>query len=504
MNVLLLRIVLCSLGSEAVLGIGNDAETLTYVIRNNDNNLAQINERKTGPESGEAARRWYRAYKRINVHVDYARPRGTAAPFWLAIRTLVNSINATSLRLKTMETRIMSRFGDEQDGSSNCIESETANSLPASHRRASCKRREEKLDSAMPASLVTQGGGYDSSKPSSLNMLGRRNSNHRLKRSAARRRKNTFKYERTKRETSEPLHTLFGPPLATEEAMTRPLAFNQSTDFPFDVTTHYELFTFPDEDPWETTTNIIPLNTLENAHIPKNPFYPITRESYGAYAVACVSVVIFTVGVVGNIATMCIVCHNYYMRSISNWLIANLALWDVLLLVFCLPLVVYQQLTKEWLLGDFSCKAVPYVEVVSLGVSTFTLCALCVDRFRTAANAHTRYESVESCGSTAAKLAVVWIGALLLALPELVIHQLVPEDGAGRRCAVRVSPDLPDAAYALGLTYHGARLWWLFGCYFCLPSLFAAGGALVTAGRLRPLRGRGCAAPSRGCGWSGT
>ncbi|XP_035258131.1 prosaposin receptor GPR37-like [Anguilla anguilla] len=131
---------------------------------------------------------------------------------------------------------------------------------------------------------------------------------------------------------------------------------------------------------------------------------------------------------------------------------------------------------------EFQPKSFP---VVSLGVSTFTLCALCVDRFRTAANAHTRYESVESCGSTAGKLAVVWIGALLLALPELVIHQLVPEDGAGRRCAVRVSPDLPDAAYALGLTYHGARLWWLFGCYFCLPSLFAAGGALVTAGRLR-------------------
>ena len=57
----------------------------------------------------------------------------------------------------------------------------------------------------------------------------------------------------------------------------------------------------------------------------KNPFYPLTQESYGAYAVMCLSVVIFGTGIIGNLAVMCIVCHNYYMRSISNSLLANLA-----------------------------------------------------------------------------------------------------------------------------------------------------------------------------------
>lgn len=99
----------------------------------------------------------------------------------------------------------------------------------------------------------------------------------------------------------------------------------------------------------------------------RNPFYPLTEESYGAYAVMCLSVVIFGIGIMGNMAVMCIVCHNYYMRSISNSLLANLAFWDFLIVFFCLPLVIFQELTKKWLLEDFSCKIVPYIEVTAGG-----------------------------------------------------------------------------------------------------------------------------------------
>ncbi|XP_019605644.2 prosaposin receptor GPR37 [Rhinolophus sinicus] len=223
----------------------------------------------------------------------------------------------------------------------------------------------------------------------------------------------------------------------------------------------------------------------------KNPFYPLTQESYGAYAVMCLSVVIFGTGIIGNLAVMCIVCHNYYMRSISNALLANLAFWDFLIIFFCLPLVIFHELTKKWLLEDFSCKIVPYIEVASLGVTTFTLCALCIDRFRAATNVQMYYEMIENCSSTTAKLAVIWVGALLLALPEVVLRQLSKEElgVSGRapveRCVIKVSPDLPDTVYVLALTYDSARLWWYFGCYFCLPTLFTITCSLVTARKIR-------------------
>ncbi|XP_003475205.1 prosaposin receptor GPR37 [Cavia porcellus] len=223
----------------------------------------------------------------------------------------------------------------------------------------------------------------------------------------------------------------------------------------------------------------------------KNPFYPLTPASYGAYAVMCLSVVIFGTGIIGNLAVMCIVCHNYYMRSISNSLLANLAFWDFLIIFFCLPLVIFHELTKKWLLEDFSCKIVPYIEVASLGVTTFTLCALCIDRFRAATNVQMYYEMIENCSSTTAKLAVIWVGALLLALPEVVLRQLSKEDlGFGgrapaERCVIKISPNLPDTIYVLALTYDSARLWWYFGCYFCLPTLFTITCSLVTARKIR-------------------
>ncbi|XP_006896158.1 PREDICTED: prosaposin receptor GPR37 [Elephantulus edwardii] len=223
----------------------------------------------------------------------------------------------------------------------------------------------------------------------------------------------------------------------------------------------------------------------------KNPFYPLTQESYGAYAVMCLSVVIFGTGIIGNLAVMCIVCHNYYMRSISNSLLANLAFWDFLIIFFCLPLVIFHELTKKWLLEDFSCKIVPYIEVASLGVTTFTLCALCIDRFRAATNVQMYYEMIENCSSTTAKLAVIWVGALLLALPEVVLRQLSQDElglsgrAPAQRCVIKVSPDLPDTIYVLALTYDSARLWWYFGCYFCLPTLFTITCSLVTARKIR-------------------
>ncbi|XP_068169116.1 prosaposin receptor GPR37-like [Antennarius striatus] len=268
--------------------------------------------------------------------------------------------------------------------------------------------------------------------------------------------------------------------MAQEQEFINPFGFNTS-----DYEEEFPMPDFPDSTPFG------PVNPRTRRKQLKNPFYPVTAESYGAYAVIIIAAVIFSVGIIGNVSIMCIVCHNYYMRSISNSLLANLALWDFIIIFFCLPLVVFHELTKNWLLGEFSCRIIPYLEVASLGVTTFTLCALCIDRFRAASNVQMYYEMIENWVSTTAKLAVIWVGALLLALPELLLRQLVSEDGDPpgvtpcERCVVRISTELPDTLYVLGLTYDSARLWWYFGCYFCLPTLFTICSSLVTARKIR-------------------
>lgn len=94
-----------------------------------------------------------------------------------------------------------------------------------------------------------------------------------------------------------------------------------------------------------------------------NPFYPLMESSYSAYAVLFLAGLVLAVGVVGNMAVMCIVWNNYYMRSAWNYLLASMAFWDFLVLVLCLPVVVLNQLSNRRILGDITCRMVPYMEV---------------------------------------------------------------------------------------------------------------------------------------------
>lgn len=94
-----------------------------------------------------------------------------------------------------------------------------------------------------------------------------------------------------------------------------------------------------------------------------NPLFPVTDGSFWAYAVLLLALVLFAAGIVGNLALMCIVWHNVYLKSAWNCILAGLAFWDFLVLFFCLPVVIFHELTLKRLLGDVSCRLVPYLEV---------------------------------------------------------------------------------------------------------------------------------------------
>ncbi|XP_038132889.1 G-protein coupled receptor 37-like 1 [Cyprinodon tularosa] len=213
-----------------------------------------------------------------------------------------------------------------------------------------------------------------------------------------------------------------------------------------------------------------------------NPFYPLVESSYVAYGVLFLAGLILAVGVVANMAVMCVIWNNYYMRSAWNYLLASIAFWDFLVLVVCLPVVVFNHLSNRRILADITCCMVPYMEVVSLGMTSFTLCALGIDRFHAATSSpQPKARRVERCRSVLLKMLLVWFSALLLSSPEIFLWQLSQAVSAstGRvvdSCTITPSSPLslylPDSLHSLLLRYHQGRMWWSFGCYFCLPVLF--------------------------------
>ncbi|XP_077411093.1 G-protein coupled receptor 37-like 1 [Vanacampus margaritifer] len=210
-----------------------------------------------------------------------------------------------------------------------------------------------------------------------------------------------------------------------------------------------------------------------------NPFYPLRHGSYIAYATVLAAGLLLAVGVVGNMAIICIVWNNFYMRSAWNYLLASVAFWDFLLLLLCLPVELVNWLSHRRILPDITCRLVPYMEVVSLGVTSFTLCALGIDRFHAAtSSSQPKTRRVERCRSVLVKLAVVWVAAMLLASPELFLWHVarIAPTTTVDSCSISVSSPppflLPDSLHSLLHRYHQGRMWWTFGCYFCLPVLF--------------------------------
>ncbi|XP_046409661.1 RYamide receptor-like isoform X1 [Neodiprion fabricii] len=86
--------------------------------------------------------------------------------------------------------------------------------------------------------------------------------------------------------------------------------------------------------------------------------------------------------VVGNALVIWIVATSRRMQSVTNCFIANLALADIVIGLFAIPFQFQAALLQRWNLPYFMCAFCPFVQVLSVNVSVFTLTAIAVDRHR--------------------------------------------------------------------------------------------------------------------------
>jgi len=102
-------------------------------------------------------------------------------------------------------------------------------------------------------------------------------------------------------------------------------------------------------------------------------------------------VIVFIVGTIGNLLVIIVIQRNRSMRlnidyivsyfynlfsfsrTVTNMFIMNLAAADLLVLVFCLPATVVQDVTKTWFFGLILCKFVNYIQVISFLLLSFII-----------------------------------------------------------------------------------------------------------------------------------
>ncbi|XP_069686426.1 neuropeptide Y receptor type 1-like isoform X2 [Periplaneta americana] len=147
---------------------------------------------------------------------------------------------------------------------------------------------------------------------------------------------------------------------------------------------------------------------------------------------------ISVLAVVGNSLVMWIVATSRRMQNVTNCFISNLALADIVIGLFAIPFQFQAALLQRWNLPDFMCAFCPFVQVLSVNVSVFTLTAIAVDRHRAILNPLSARPS-----KLRAKLAIagIWCVAGALAAPMAAALRVTEiEDDPDPSGRVRLKP----------------------------------------------------------------
>ncbi|XP_067129464.1 prolactin-releasing peptide receptor-like [Centruroides vittatus] len=140
----------------------------------------------------------------------------------------------------------------------------------------------------------------------------------------------------------------------------------------------------------------------------------------------CLYVIIFVIGVCGNVLVCYVVFRNKSMHTVTNIFITNLALSDILLCTFAVPFTPLYIFMSEWVFGAVLCHLVPYAQGVSVYISAFTLMSIAIDRFFVIIYPFKPRLQINLCLSV---IVLVWVSGALLTLPYGIFMDHLTGDG---------------------------------------------------------------------------
>ncbi|XP_055846182.1 allatostatin-A receptor-like isoform X2 [Episyrphus balteatus] len=126
-------------------------------------------------------------------------------------------------------------------------------------------------------------------------------------------------------------------------------------------------------------------------------------------------------GLLGNALVILVVVANQQMRSTTNLLIINLAVSDILFVIFCVPFTATDYVLPEWPFGNLWCKFVQYMIVVTCHCSVYTLVLMSFDRFLAVVHPVTSM-SLRTERNAMLAICLAWILIVTTATPVALAH----------------------------------------------------------------------------------
>lgn len=139
----------------------------------------------------------------------------------------------------------------------------------------------------------------------------------------------------------------------------------------------------------------------------------------GMISVAVLLFFVIVATALGNLMVGVALFRYRYLRTVSNFLIGNLALSDFLLAMTILPLSTVQECLGHWVFGRFLCNLWLIMDVLYCTASIWNLCVIAFDRF-TATLYPIWYREKRSARQAAMYAAMVWVIASAICVPPLL------------------------------------------------------------------------------------
>lgn len=137
--------------------------------------------------------------------------------------------------------------------------------------------------------------------------------------------------------------------------------------------------------------------------------YPLVRIGFcTAYAI------IFLTSSIGNTMVISAVFRNKNMHSVTNFFIANLAISDVLMALFAVTLSPLYTFLGRWVFGEALCHLLPFIQAISVYISTLTLMAIAIERYYVIVHPFKPRMKISSCYIC---LVCMWLLAAALTTP---------------------------------------------------------------------------------------
>ena len=105
------------------------------------------------------------------------------------------------------------------------------------------------------------------------------------------------------------------------------------------------------------------------------------------------------------------------LQKVSNYFLVSLAVSDILVVVFSVPLRIYFELNRKWELGEHACKFWIIIDLVCCTASIVNLSLISVDRYL-ALSKSLRYFTIATVRRCGICIAAVWTFSLVIAVPS--------------------------------------------------------------------------------------